>query len=247
MTANRRDFKHFGKARHPARRIIRTVILFCTTFFVIYLLITSFFLASYSVGSMAMEPTLSIGDRIISSPLVFGPTIPFTTYQIRKIRQPERGELIICKPVFYSAASVERVLSPFVAFFTLRMVSIGHDEEWETTHLIKRVIGLPGETIRMEDFIAFIKPAHEDGFFSEIELTEKKYAITYSPTPAGWQAQFPYSGNYSEITLGPDEYFVLGDNRSGSHDSRHWGPVPSDYVSGKVLLRYWPLRKFGAP
>ncbi len=90
--------------------------------------------------------------------------------------------------------------------------------------LVKRVIGLPNETIEMRDGKVYI-----DG----IGLDESAYIVE--------------PGNYSmpPIVLGNKAYFVLGDNRRESEDSRRFGPVPSAALIGKLWLRYWPPEVFG--
>ncbi|KKP93871.1 MAG: Signal peptidase I, partial [Candidatus Moranbacteria bacterium GW2011_GWE1_36_7] len=94
---------------------------------------------------------------------------------------------------------------------------------------IKRVIGLPGEKVKVESGVVTIYNAeHPDGFL----LDEKAYL------PAGL-----ITNNPATVQLKADEYFVLGDNRQASHDSRVWGPLPEKDVIGKVLIRAWPLPK----
>jgi len=89
------------------------------------------------------------------------------------------------------------------------------------------VIGLPGEEIKVEDgTVTIINTQHPDGFV----LDENAYL------PAGLQ-----TGGSIDRTLGPDEYFVMGDNRPFSSDSRAWGTVPKTDIIGKVMLRAWPL------
>jgi signal peptidase I len=92
---------------------------------------------------------------------------------------------------------------------------------------IKRVIGLPGEHIKIENgkIIIFNKQKPE-GF----SLDEKQYL-----------AEGVSTNNPVDETLTEDEYFVLGDNRNQSHDSRAWGPLNKSFVIGRVLVRAWPL------
>ncbi len=88
--------------------------------------------------------------------------------------------------------------------------------------LIKRLIGLPGETVAIHDGLVYI-----DG-----EPLDEPY-INAPPR---------YNG---EWTLGPDEYFVLGDNRNNSRDSHHFGPVTRDQIIGKAWVIYWPPEAWG--
>jgi signal peptidase I len=93
---------------------------------------------------------------------------------------------------------------------------------------IKRIVGLPGETIKLENGTITIKTADNE----KIILDEKEYLPTETIT-----------AGEKNITLGDDEFFVLGDNRSNSLDSRVFGPVPRKNVVGRVVLRGWPLNK----
>jgi signal peptidase I len=91
----------------------------------------------------------------------------------------------------------------------------------ENNDLIKRVIGLPGEHIKMEDGHIWV----------DDEAIEEPYI-----------KDFCYSVNCDnrEWVLGPDEYFVLGDNRNNSNDSLNFGPIQRHQIVGKVLASYWP-------
>ena len=90
--------------------------------------------------------------------------------------------------------------------------------------LIKRVIGLPGDTVELRDGTVLINGVLLD-----------------EPYVNGAQT---FCGNYCEpFTLGPDEYFLMGDNRANSLDSRSFGPISSDEIIGRVVMRYWPLNQ----
>ena len=96
-------------------------------------------------------------------------------------------------------------------------------------YLIKRVIGLPGETVKIERSKVMIANAvHPEGFV----LDESEY-LADTVVTEGY--------GMKTITLGPDEYFVLGDNRTASRDSRFFGPVGKDMIIGRVLFRAWPF------
>lgn len=90
--------------------------------------------------------------------------------------------------------------------------------------LIKRVIGLPGETVKISDGHVYIDGQRLQEPFTE-DITQP--------------------GRYSEVTVPPLHVYVLGDNRDRSNDSRSFGPVPIDNIVGRAWLSYWPLEKVG--
>ena len=110
-----------------------------------------------------------------------------------RFREPERGEVV----VFNSPQPTER-------------------------RFIKRIIGLPGETISLEEGILYVENGEKKA------LDEGEYLTDETP------------GNFSE-TLGEDEYFVLGDNREASLDSRSWGTLPQENIIGRVAIQVSPF------
>jgi len=96
---------------------------------------------------------------------------------------------------------------------------------------IKRIVGLPGDRVRIENGLVFVNGQLFD---------EHGYLDDTLHTRAGAFAQ-----EGLEIMARNDEYFVLGDNRNHSSDSREWGLVPLTNIIGKAWVRYWPLNKFG--
>ncbi|MBP8988988.1 MAG: signal peptidase I [Clostridia bacterium] len=97
-------------------------------------------------------------------------------------------------------------------------------------NIIKRVIGLPGDTIEI----------CEDGVHRNGSLLEEPYLAPGTVTRSR-------SLMYEKVKLGENEYYVMGDNREISLDSRSFGPVPFDSIIGEVLLRFYPLDRFGIP
>ena len=93
---------------------------------------------------------------------------------------------------------------------------------------IKRIIGLPGETvIEKDNTVSIINAENPKGF-----IVDQSYVAHTSP------------GNFQK-TLGPDEYFVMGDNRAESFDSRSWGSLAKKYILGKPILRLLPITEIG--
>lgn len=99
---------------------------------------------------------------------------------------------------------------------------------------IKRIIGLPGETVEIEDGKVMVFSSKGNQI-----LNESNYLPSQTQTFGSLK-----------VSLGQDEYFVLGDNRAASSDSRIWGPVKRKYIIGRVLFRAWPftaLARFEPP
>ncbi len=94
---------------------------------------------------------------------------------------------------------------------------------------IKRIIGLPGETVTIFDGqVSITNTTHPKGFILDSSFVK-----------------YPKNDDTMVVTLKDDEYFVMGDNRAGSYDSRYWGPLPAKDIIGHPILRLWPLNKIG--
>ncbi len=189
-----------------------------------------------------MIPYLEKGDRVAVTPLLYGMMNPFNNRIIKPIQSPRRGDVILIVPPYYEYPSpLKRLLNPVVLFFTLGYADpiTDHGSEWNTGYTVKRVAGLPGDTVRIENFTAYIKPSGENDFVSEYSLAENSYSVTKEGMPDDWPAEFPLSGTSpADRVLKSDEYYVLGDNRTASIDSRHWGPVSLQRIRGKIIFRY---------
>lgn len=97
-------------------------------------------------------------------------------------------------------------------------------------NIIKRVIGLPGDAIEIKDGIVY--------------RNNQPLQEPYLPPTTITEVRNP---DYAQVRLGPDEYYVMGDNRAVSLDSRSIGPIPADHMIGEVLLRFYPWPDFGQP
>lgn len=113
----------------------------------------------------------------------------------------------------------------------------GHDMEGYNgkEYLVKRIIGLPGETVKIEDGNVYIKPADSTEFY----LLQENYLPEGTKTSMMDDAK--KKGN--EIVLGENEYYCLGDNRPVSNDSRNLGPFTADRIKGVAIIRVFPLNE----
>jgi signal peptidase I len=145
------------------------------------------------IPSGSMENTLLIGDHLIMSRIGYDAGVPFTNWHVPLWRNPKRQQVIIFKP-------------PFAP---------------DTPDYVKRVIGLPGDTIDIHDGAVWINGQ---------KLVEKYTNGTSEP----YDLHTPYK-------VPADSYFVMGDNRGNSFDSRFWGPVPRKDIIGTPVMIYMSL------
>jgi signal peptidase I len=227
-------------------RILRVVLIAL----ILYLVVSRFLVSTYRIESVSMEPALSPADRVVVSSLAYGPRVPFTAARLPGAGVPERGDLVVVQPPFVSEPSlVSRIFEPLASFFSLQKGTLHRDLYGSRVngYMVKRVIGIPGDTVRLSSFTVSVKSRGGSDFVPEAQLIPVRYEIRTALDAKGWSPGFPFSGNSEEIRLGDDQYFVLGDNRTESSDSRSWGPVTRDRILGKVIYRYWPLRALGTP
>ena len=95
-------------------------------------------------------------------------------------------------------------------------------------NFIKRIVAGPGDTLSIEDGIPIV---NGEPFEGDWEIR---------PCRGIGGCDFP-----REITIPPDHYFMMGDNRGASDDSRYWGPVPRDWIIGEAFFTYWPPKRIG--
>lgn len=185
----------------------------------------------YHVPTASMEPTIKVGDRLLAFKLSYGLKIPFTDISIIEWENPAHGDIIVFR----------------------------YPKEPQIDY-VKRVIGLPGDRIRVEDNLIYINgkvQARQDHNFDREILTDisddkarrnlfkenlsgiEHWVMQAKPGPyAMFPSRFPSDG---EFIVPKDSLFVMGDNRDNSTDSRSWGVVPVEYVRGKALFVIWSM------
>ena len=238
--------RSYSEAVIGRRKTVRRLGLLLLVF-LCYEILSGFFLSTYATRSVAMEPTIVPGDRLLATPLAFGPQTFFG--KLPGIAKPERGDIVVTQPNYAKRPGFwAGLFHSFVSFVTFQLVSpatMGVDGALSAPSLL-RVVGIPGDTIAMDDFVFKIKAADTEQFLTEFELSSKSYDVSHADAPDLWSEDLPGSGHMEARLLGTDEYFLAGDARSSSSDSRLWGPVHLDRMHDKALLRYWPPKRFGA-
>lgn len=233
------SFKPQNKFKTKFSKTIKLIILF----FFVYQFLSVFVISSFIVNTSAMEPGIVQGQRILSAPIVTGASLNLINFRFPGIKEPERGDIILARPgnsenlVWYI-----KIMDPVIRFFTLQKISLDPniDQNWNNQLAVKRIIGIPGDTVQMVDYKFLIKPLGKTGFIPEEKVIKKEYIIKLPEDLQGLKSSFPFSGSLNEMKLTDDQYFVANDNRSVLYDSRLYGSISRNDILGPVFLSYWP-------
>ncbi|MBI1871401.1 MAG: signal peptidase I [Chlamydiae bacterium] len=146
---------------------------------------------------------------------------------------PKKGDRVLVNKFVYSMNEPER--GDIVVFKTVNISGLDYKKDY-----IKRLVGLPGDTIKIEAGKIYVngKVLTEPEIFKEIYYTNTEVM----KRPSGTEGQYGLEG--IPVQVPPDHYFVLGDNSPVSRDSRWWGFVPRENLIGKAFMIYWPIPRF---
>ncbi|MFN7942301.1 MAG: signal peptidase I [Thermoanaerobaculia bacterium] len=165
----------------------------------------TFVIKTFFIPSGSMEDTLLVGDHLFVNRLIFGATGSALERQVLPMRSVRRGDIVIFR-------------SP----------------EHPTVDLVKRLIGMPGDSIQVINKQLYVngQKIPDDGFVKHGD--PKVY-----PNRPYYPEQVRLRDNFGPFLVPPGQYFCMGDNRDFSYDSRFWGTVPAHYLKGRAFLIYW--------
>jgi signal peptidase I len=172
---------------------------------ILALFVRTFVVQAFKIPTGSMENNLLIGDHLLVNKFVFAPTVSAVERRLLPIDPIRRGDIVVFK--------------------------FPEDPERD---FIKRVIGLPGETLELRDRTVYI-----DG-----EPLDEPYVQFLFPPSTRRSGDpdftdFAVRRGYGPVTVPEGQYFMMGDNRDNSQDSRYWGFLPREYVKGKALFVYF--------
>jgi signal peptidase I len=190
---------------------------------VIAIFVITFIVQAFQIPSESMENTLLVGDYLLVNKLCYGGTGPGD--HVMPYQKIGRGDII----VFHYPVDPQQ-------------------------HFVKRVIGLPGDRLRMvnkrvlingkpleEPYVRFLEPAN-NLYRDDFPRTD----IPAANMEGSWWLQMRKLVEDGELIIPQGNYFVMGDNRDDSQDSRYWGFVPQENIIGRPLLIYWSVRDWDA-
>ncbi|MEF3280369.1 MAG: signal peptidase I [Elusimicrobiota bacterium] len=209
------------------------------TAFILASIVMYCFLQAFKIPSGSMRMTLIEGDHLFVNKIIYGIKIPFTDKKILKLKEIKRGDIVVFR--FPSENPDE---------YQCGGKQYGKD-------FVKRVIGLPGDKIEIrsgvpflngialgvEKYANYIDSARIPPIAEKVE--QKVFQELWEKRQTGKYFSEYIRDNFGPVIVPPNTYFVLGDNRDRSCDSRYWGPVPIKYIKGSPLFIYWPPSRIG--
>jgi signal peptidase I len=186
----------------------------------LFLILRTFLVGTFVITSGSMEDTLLVGDMLVVNRVAIGSRVPFTNLRIPGYSEPRRGDVIVFDP--------------------------HHEEDMK---LVKRLIGLPGDTLEMRNRVLSRNgEALDEPYVRHVDVGDETHpwmewqrevlapgvdASSYAPTRDNW----------GPIVIPEDRYFMLGDNRETSLDSRYWGLLEGWRLEGRAVFTYFSYNK----
>ena len=239
MLGSYNSFKPESKVKNKILKIIKVIVIL----FIFYQFLSVFIISSFIVKTSAMEPGIIKGQRILSAPIISGASLNIINIKIPGIKDPSRGDIFLIKPAnSEKLALYVKILDPVIRFFTLQKISLDSNisKNWNNQLAVKRIIGIPGDTVKMQEYKYFIKPSGKKEYIPEENIIDQEYIIVIPENISGMDSSFPFSGSMEEIKLSENQYFAANDNRGVSYDSRLYGSVSRNDILSPVFLSYDP-------
>lgn len=189
--------------------------------FAIFLVLRTFIIESFVISSGSMERTLLVGDFLLVNKTVFGSNVPLTPWRVPGYGEPHRGEIVVFRA-----------------------------DHAPGLDLVKRMVGVPGDTLSMRDGVLYRNgEAEEEPYVvhdadvpdvHDPSMMWQREHLASGVDPAGYR---PTRDDWGPIVVPPDRYFMLGDNREHSLDSRFWGLAEREKLKGKPFFVYYSYDK----
>jgi signal peptidase I len=165
---------------------------------ILALIIKTFFIQAFKIPSGSMIPTLLKGDQILVNKFIYGTRVPLSDVKALVVREPRRGDIVVFE----------------------------YPED-RGIHYIKRLIGLPGDTIEIVNKVVFVNG-------QKFDVPQVQYEDD-DVLPSAISER----DNFGPQIVPPHSYFMMGDNRDNSRDSRFWGFVDNAELVGNAVIIYW--------
>jgi signal peptidase I len=170
---------------------------------ILALFIRTFVVQAFKIPTGSMEPNLLVGDHLLVNKFVFAPTATGLERALMPVRPVERGDVVVFK--------------------------FPEDPERD---FIKRIVGMPGETIEVKGTQVLVNG-------TAIAQPFAHFLLPHDGSSDGHEHEGDPRERFGPVTVPAGHYFAMGDNRDNSQDSRYWGFLPGHFIKGRALMIYW--------
>ena len=191
--------------------------------FLLFLIVRAFILQTWVITSGSMENTLLVGDLLVLNKVAYGAQLPGSDKRLPGYTDPKRGDIVVFRA--------------------------HHD----TLDVIKRIVGMPGDTISMRNKVLYVNDKAQDEPF--VQLRDPRSTEDGTHSWMKWQLDFlvgdstkrseyiPTRDNWGPLLVPQGHYFMMGDNRDDSLDSRFWGFLDGHRIKGKAEVVYYSYNR----
>jgi signal peptidase I len=185
---------------------------------VIWLVLRTFLVEAFRIPSSSMERTLLVGDFLFVNKALYGAEVPLLHSRLPAIRSPKLGDVVV------------------------------FDSQTEDgVKVVKRLVGMPGDTLQMKKAILWRNGvAQREPYVEHVDSLEdpsdpmmRTWQIKHLLPSVSRDTYEPTRDNWGPVVVSPDSFFVMGDNRDNSYDSRYWGFVPRSVIRGRPMFIYY--------
>jgi len=185
---------------------------------VIWFVLRTLLVEAFRIPSSSMERTLLVGDFLFVNKALYGAEIPLIHTHLPAFREPRLGDIVV------------------------------FDSQTEDgVKVVKRLVGIPGDTLQMKKAILYRNGvAQKEPYVEHVDSLEdpsdpmmRQWQIKHLLPSVSRDTYQPTRDNWGPLVVTPDSFFVMGDNRDNSYDSRYWGFVPRSVVRGRPLFIYY--------
>jgi signal peptidase I len=185
---------------------------------VIWLVLRALLVEAFRIPSSSMENTLLVGDFLFVNKMLYGAEVPLVGTRLPAIREPERGDIVVFDSKTQPGVKV-----------------------------VKRLVGMPGDTLEMRDHMLYRNGVRQlEGFAQHLDSLNdpsdpemRQWQLSYLLPGVDRDGYRPTRGSWGPLVVPEGHYFVMGDNRDNSYDSRYWGFVDRRSIRGRPLFVYY--------
>lgn len=237
------------KPQGPVTKSIRFLVKLVAVVFLLYLIINTFFFRTYLVNESQRDQQPVYAGRILTTPLLYGPRVAIVDYRLPVLRTPKRGDVVIVETgtppdlPWYALS-----LNSLARFFTFHQFVPFEEDEFSSLsrYQVRRVVGMPGDEVKMSGYRVKIKTSTANHFIDEQEVIQNDYTLVVPQVPqvTGQEESAGLTGSQPAMKLAPGKYLLAPDDRSRFGLSKYWRPSDMLAIRSKALLVYWPQFTF---